>query len=100
LHNKPWDCGVSLASAAGPFSTKKQCSLFNEYYQCNQHNISTLLYKGITLKHESWITEGLNLLCKTEGTVGSTHCAQNIYFPWFCNSLTTGVAIKVIASET
>jgi hypothetical protein len=41
-----------------------------------------------------------HVLCETEGNVGSTHCAQNIFFPWFWNSLTTPVAIKVIASET
>jgi hypothetical protein len=34
LHNKPQGCGASVASAAGPFTTKKmlQCLRTNEYY--------------------------------------------------------------------
>jgi hypothetical protein len=30
LHKKPQGCGASVASAAGPFSTKKRTGLFTE----------------------------------------------------------------------
>jgi hypothetical protein len=32
LHNKHQDCGASVASAAGPFSTKKNPKLRNEIF--------------------------------------------------------------------
>jgi hypothetical protein len=32
LHNKPQDCRASVASAAGPFTTKKNIYISEDYY--------------------------------------------------------------------
>jgi hypothetical protein len=42
LHNKPQGCGASVASAAGPFTTKKKCPVLGYKRSMSQLRLSSL----------------------------------------------------------